>query len=102
MVHYASLLAYHDQGRRRAPAHWAVMVTPTEGGDVGNVYHAIGSPFHGYQTDVKVQYDISKTRRRYTRIPLGKMDDAWAGRLEEIARSIKAPGRGRTLLILLG
>ncbi|KAH7207389.1 hypothetical protein DER44DRAFT_374173 [Fusarium oxysporum] len=89
MVLYVSLVAYHDQGRRRAPAHWAIMVTTTEHGNVGKVYHAIGSPFHGYHPEIKPTYDISKTKRRFTRIALGIMDDAWLGHVEQVARSIK-------------
>ncbi|KAF5002390.1 hypothetical protein FGRMN_402 [Fusarium graminum] len=69
------------------------MVTTTENEPIGRVYHAIGSPFHGYMPDIKPAYDISRTKRKYTRTTLGTMDDAWLDQVEQIARALKGPDK---------
>ncbi|KAF5649969.1 phosphotransferase family [Fusarium sp. NRRL 52700] len=69
------------------------MVTTTENGKKGKVYHAIGSPFHGYTPEIKSSYDIGATKRRYTRTLLSRMDDAWLDHVEQVARSLPAAGK---------
>lgn len=70
-----------------------LLITSTDGGDVGIVYHAIGSPFHGYSPDIKPQYDISKTKRRLSRISLGKLDDDSLPSLGQISKAVRAPNK---------
>ncbi|KAK4152097.1 hypothetical protein C8A00DRAFT_35224 [Chaetomidium leptoderma] len=89
MVMYAYLLMYP---KPRVPAHWAVFVTPVEDGTVGQVYHAVGSPFTGYQVEVKPSYDLSETKRAHLLVFLGYIDESWQDQLAESAQSIKAPG----------
>lgn len=85
------MLVYHD-GKGKVPAHWGVFITDEEDDKKGTVYHAIGSPFQGYQVDVKIQYDLSKTKRRHSKLLLGTMDEVWRDQLAAIAGGIKAPG----------
>lgn len=59
----------------------------------GTVYHAIGSPFHGYTPEVKPSYDISKTKRVPSRVSLGVVHGTTHTRLAEIAKSVVAPDR---------
>ncbi|KAK4139038.1 hypothetical protein BT67DRAFT_459800 [Trichocladium antarcticum] len=89
MVMYAYLLVYPQ---RRVPAHWAILVTPVEDGTAGQVYHAVGSPFTGYQVEVKPSYDLSETSRTHSIVFLGYIDESWQDQLAEIAQGIKAPG----------
>lgn len=93
MVYYVSLVIYHDGGRKRVPAHWAILVTPREDKLEGRVYHAIGSPFHGYSPDIKENYNLAATKRRHTLVSLGHIDDAKLSSFDETARSIPTPGK---------
>jgi hypothetical protein len=96
MVLYVYLIVYHE--RRNVPGHWAILVTNTENGLDGQVYHAVGSPFHGYRVEVKPSYDLSRTRRRYTLVFLGCVDDSWLDELAGAAMSISAAGISSTPL----
>lgn len=93
MVHYVYLVAYHEGTRKRVPAHWAIMVTSDSDGSTGKVYHAIGNPFQGYHHEIKPSYNISKTKRRYTRTLLDTIEDAALDSLDQIALSVGCPSR---------
>ncbi|KAK4206312.1 hypothetical protein QBC37DRAFT_435126 [Rhypophila decipiens] len=90
MVMYGYLLVYHE--RRSVPAHWAFFVTDEENGQSGRVYHAVGSPFTGYQVEVKPSYSLANTRRRYSIIFLGQIADSWRDQLSGYANNVAAPG----------
>ncbi|GAM87387.1 hypothetical protein ANO11243_054110 [Dothideomycetidae sp. 11243] len=86
---YLSLIAYVTTGRARR--HWIIFVTTHPDSVQGTKYHAIGSPFIGYRTEV-VRYNRGGTRRRYSLHYLGQMEDIWADALESIALAIPALG----------
>jgi|SRR5688572_6706898 hypothetical protein len=98
MVLYVWLIAYHATSRRRSPSHWAIFVTRREDGLKGDIYHAVGSPFQGYDPEVKLGYKLEDTRRQYTRIFLGRIDEGWNQYLRQIAGSIPCPGISPTPL----
>lgn len=89
MVHYVSLITYPEtRSRRPVPAHWAIIVTRSRDDLAGQVYHAIGNPFQGYDFELKPKYNLSNTFREYTKTLLGQIDDAWLPQLAVIATSL--------------
>jgi hypothetical protein len=98
MVLYVYLVAYHERGRRVVPAHWAILVVNRENGTRGPVYHAVGSPFTGYEVEVKPVYDLAQTAKRYTVVFLGCIDDSWGAQLATMAYAVAAPGVSSTPL----
>ena len=98
MVLHLSMIIYPGGGRKKVPAHWGIMAAPQENGPVGTVYHAIEDPFRGYNADMKEEYDISKTNRRYIRVSLGKMDEQWVTQVRKMAPELPAPGASSTPL----
>jgi hypothetical protein len=68
------------------------MFIPSQDGQVqGKIIHAVGSPFQGYQVEIK-DYDISKTKKRYEKISLGSIHDDWVPWLDSKAQGVPAPG----------
>ncbi|EEQ31711.1 hypothetical protein McanMca71_006605 [Microsporum canis] len=91
MTLYAYVLVYPESSK--TPAHWAIFVTATEEGKVGQEFQAIGSPFHGYSLDIKEQFDLSKEFKMHVLVFLG-----WHSRLAGVAQGIPAPGISSTPL----
>jgi hypothetical protein len=98
MVYSVYLVVYHTGGRRRVPAHWAILVTDSEGDLNGDLFHAVGSPFQGYQVGVKRNYNLSETQRKYSAILLGYIDDSQVDYLSGYATAVQAPGVSSTPL----
>lgn len=96
MVLYVYLIVYPE--RTNVPAHWSILVTNSENGKRGPVYHAIGAPFMGYQVEVKPDYDLAKTRKRHTVVFIGCVDDNWSAQLATMAHLVAAPGPSSTPL----
>ncbi|KAI9163544.1 phosphotransferase family protein [Paramyrothecium foliicola] len=90
MVLYVHLIVYHLP---KVPAHWALMVTEDKDEPVGTVFHATGSPFHGYHPEVKIKYNLRNTKRKYSRIFVGNIDESWSSQLANKARSLPGPAK---------
>ncbi|KAK4163997.1 hypothetical protein QBC43DRAFT_353693 [Cladorrhinum sp. PSN259] len=98
MVKHLYLVAYHEKGRRPVPAHWALLLTDDDDVKEGPVYHAVGSPFTGYQVEVKPRYNLELTTRRHSTILLGVIHDGWVAQLATMAHQVAAPGISSTPL----
>lgn len=59
-----SLIIYHEL--TAIPAHWSLLIPHKAGDTKGKVIHAIGTPFTGYNLEIK-EYDVSKTKKKNTR-----------------------------------
>ncbi|KAK6853769.1 hypothetical protein PG990_009106 [Apiospora arundinis] len=93
MTHNVSLIIYHGAAvAKQVPAHWAIMVAPSDDPMTGRVYHAIGNPFQGYQPEIKESYDLEATRRRHTVVPLGQVNSPDWSSWDGISQSIPRPG----------
>jgi hypothetical protein len=53
----------------------------------------LARPSTGIPPETKRNYNLAATRRRYTVVLLGYIDDAWLSNLDETAQSVVAPGR---------
>jgi len=77
------------------------MFIPHTDGDVkGKAIHAIGSPFTGYQLEIK-EYDISKTKKSHKKISLGSIDEVGCPILTPRPRVLSLPGSARSRWIHL-
>jgi hypothetical protein len=83
------LVVYHE--KKEVPAHWSMFIPHTNGGVTGKVIHAVGSPFTGYQLEIK-EYDISKTKKSHEKISIGSIDEGWLPHLDSKAAGVKPPG----------
>lgn len=86
-----SLLIYHENGPKLTPDHWVLFIPSKNDFDQGKKIHAFGTPFTGYQLEIK-EYDISKPEIPLKRFPLGVMDEVLLQRLDDIAKGVKPPG----------
>jgi hypothetical protein len=84
------LVVYPERGN--VPAHWGMLVPSQNGAEQGKMIHAVGAPFTGYTVEIKPSYDLGKTKKRNFKVSLGYIDAAKLGYLEEVAKSVKAPG----------
>lgn len=98
MVQYVSLIIYPESGRKRVPAHWGILMRAREDKLEGVVYHAIGSGFQGYSPDIKRDYNLAATKRKYILVPLGTIDDSHMSSVDETALATPAPGLSPTPL----
>lgn len=57
----------------------------------GKIIHAIGSPFRGYQLEIK-EYDFELTRKNYEKILLGSIDERRVPHLDSKAEDVTTPG----------
>lgn len=64
----------------------------------GTVFHAIGSPFTGYSTEIKLNYSLEKTSRKYLSVLLASIDDSQLTYLEQVSKSLPTPGISPTPL----
>jgi len=90
------LVVYHEN--TRVPAHWSIFIPHTNGGMIGKVIHAVGSPFQGYKVEIKESYDISKTKKTYEKISIGSINEIWLAHLDSKAAGVQAPGVSKTPL----
>jgi hypothetical protein len=63
----------------------------------GKVIHTIGSPFMGYQLEIK-EYNILKTKKSYEKILLRSIDEGWLPHLNSKAKGVKPPRVSKKLL----
>lgn len=66
-------LAITSNGRR--PAHQAVFVPTGDAGAVGKVIHVTGNAATGFFLEIKRNYDLEATARKYLLIPLAQIDE---------------------------
>ena len=102
------LIVYHERSRRIVPAHWALLLTDGEDDDAkqGPKYHAVGSPFTGYNVEVQRHYNPAETNRLHSLVLLGSillppLNDGLADSHEQLAamaHQIAAPGVSSTPL----
>jgi len=83
------LVVYHE--KQKVPAHWSLFVPHKDGDVQGKIIHAVGSPFQGYQLEIK-EYDISKTKKRHEKISIGSIHDDWLPHLDSKAQGVTTPG----------
>jgi hypothetical protein len=86
MPHQATLLVYHES-RTKTPAHWCIFIPSSANPSIGTVIHAVGNPFQGYNLEFKRNYDVSKTRRRFSSIYLATISDQHFGDVPAAAQS---------------
>ncbi|CAG1974115.1 unnamed protein product [Fusarium graminearum] len=96
------LVVYNQStSRKRVPGHWSIFMGRSDLSK-GTVFQAVGSCFHGYQPEIKRNYDLKNTFRKYTTFSLGQIDDSHLSHLEQLtmARTAKAGQRlsSRSLL----
>lgn len=65
--HLVELLVYNGSPFKD---HWALFVQSKSSPSVGVVIHATGDVRNGFQFEIKRAYDVTRTSRRPTRIPL--------------------------------
>ncbi|QPC78059.1 hypothetical protein HYE68_008811 [Fusarium pseudograminearum] len=86
------LVVYNQStARKRVPGHWSIFMGKSDLSK-GTVFQAVGSGFHGYQPEIKRNYDLKNTFRKYTTFSLGQIDDSHLDHLEQVTRSL--PGAG--------
>lgn len=85
------MVVYHQSGRKRVPGHWGIFVGLSDLSN-GTVFHATGSGFQGYKPEIKRDYDLRNTNRKYSSFALGRIDDSYLGQLEQLAATV--PGAG--------
>ncbi|KAL1879546.1 hypothetical protein Plec18167_004003 [Paecilomyces lecythidis] len=62
--------------QRNVPARWSMSVPKTGSAVEGKIIHVISSPFTGYGLEIKRNYDLSRTSRKYTKMVLGQVDNS--------------------------
>ncbi|KPM34172.1 hypothetical protein AK830_g12394 [Neonectria ditissima] len=98
MICTVSLIVYVGSGARKpVPAHWGIFVKE-EKASRGTVFHAVGSPFTGYSTEIKLNYSLEKTSRKHESILLASIDESQVRCLERVSKSLPAPGISPTPL----
>jgi hypothetical protein len=92
MPHELQLIVYHEISR--APAHWTMFIPDSAEAVDGKIIHIMGKQDAGYRLEIK-QYDISRTRKRYTRRLIASIHDDWLPHLDSKARGVTVPARDR-------
>lgn len=86
------LVVYNQStSRKRVPGYWSILMGRSDLSK-GTVFQAVGSGFHGYQPEIKRNYDLKNTFRKYTTFSLGQIDDSHLSHLEQLTMSL--PGAG--------
>jgi hypothetical protein len=88
-------LVVYAEKKNYVPAHWSMFIPHVNEGVKGEIIHAIGNPFIGYQLEIKPDYDISRTRRPHEMISLGSIDESWLPHLKSKAEGVKTPGSSK-------
>jgi hypothetical protein len=84
-------LVVYPEKKHDVPAHWSMFIPHVDGDVKGKVIHAIGTPFTGYELEIK-EYDISQTKKPHEKISLGSIDEGWLPHLKSKAEGVKLPG----------
>jgi hypothetical protein len=84
------LIVYNE--KRAAPAHWSLFIPHQNGTMLGKIVQAVGSPFHGYDVEIKPNYNLAATRKLYEKILLANVKESSLGAIESKASEVPAPG----------
>ncbi|EHY52521.1 hypothetical protein ABEF92_005798 [Exophiala dermatitidis] len=79
-------------------AHFALYLVEGDFPGTGILIHVVGLPMSGFELQIRQDYDLRGTTRRYTFFKLGQVSATSAATMQQLASRVPPPGKSENFL----